>query len=85
MSSIQSLTGQSWLVNTTSASYLEEITFAQQGDLMFICHNTFQTRILERTGLTTFTVSTFNFDTSRDGNDIFQPYLVPTFRHDHIF
>ena len=75
VSSIQSLTGQSWLVNTTSASYLEEITFAQQGDLMFICHNTFQTRILERTGLTTFAVSTFNFDTSRDGNDIFQPYF----------
>ena len=75
VSSIQSLTSQSWLVNTTSASYLEEITFAQQGDLMFICHNTFQTRILERTGLTTFTISTFNFDTSRDGNDIFQPYF----------
>ena len=75
VSSIQSITGQSWLVNTTSASYLEEITFAQQGDLMFICHNTFQTRILERTGLTTFAVSTFNFDTSRDGNDIFQPYF----------
>jgi len=75
VSSIQAITGQSWLVNTTSAPYLEEITFAQQGDLMFICHNTFQTRILERTGLTTFSVSTFNFDTSRDGNDIFQPYF----------
>ena len=74
VSRIQATT-QSWLVNTTSAPYLEEITFAQQGDLMFICHNTFQTRILERTGLTTFTVSTFNFDTSRDGNDIFQPYF----------
>jgi len=75
VSSIQAITGQSWLVNTTSDPYLEEITFAQQGDLMFICHNTFQTRILERTGLTTFSVSTFNFDTSRDGNDIFQPYF----------
>ena len=75
VSSIQSLTSQSWLVNTTSAPYLEEITFAQQGDLMFICHNTFQTRILERTGLTTFTISTFAFDESRDGNDIFQPYF----------
>jgi len=75
VSSIQAITGQSWLVNTTSDPYLEEITFAQQGDLMFICHNTFQTRILERTGLTTFAVSTFNFDTSRDGNDIFQPYF----------
>ena len=75
VSSIQSLTSQTWLVNTTSAPYLEEITFAQQGDLMFICHNTFQTRILERTSLTTFAISTFNFDTSRDGNDIFQPYF----------
>ena len=75
VSSIQSLTSQSWLVNTTSAPYLEEITFAQQGDLMFICHNTFQTRILERTGLTTFAVSTFNFDTSRDDEHIFQPYF----------
>lgn len=75
VSSIQSLTSQSWLVNTTSAPYLEEITFAQQGDLMFICHNTFPTRILERTGLTTFVISTFSFDGSRDGNDIFQPYF----------
>ena len=68
------ITGQSWLVNTSAGPYLEEITFAQQGDLMFICHNTFQTRILERTSLTAFNVSTFNFDTSRDGFDIFQPY-----------
>ena len=68
------ITGQSWLVNTSVGPYLEEITFAQQGDLMFICHNTFQTRILERTSLTAFNVSTFNFDTSRDGFDIFQPY-----------
>ena len=75
VASVQAITSQSWLVNTTSASYLEEITFAQQGDLMFICHNTFQTRILERTGLTTFAVSTFNFDTSRDDEDIFQPYF----------
>ena len=75
VASVQAITSQSWLVNTTSASYLEEITFAQQGDLIFICHNTFQTRILERTGLTTFAVSTFNFDTSRDDEDIFQPYF----------
>ena len=68
------ITGQSWLVNTSAGPYLEEITFAQQGDLMFICHNTFQTRILERTSLTAFNISTFNFDTSRDGFDIFQPY-----------
>jgi len=75
VSSIQSITSQSWLVNTTSEPYLEEITFAQQGDLMFICHNTFPTKILERTGLTTFSVSSFAFDESRDGNEIFQPYF----------
>ena len=74
VSSIQTLTGQSWLVNTTANPYLEEITFAQQGDIMFICHQTFMVRMLERTSLTTFAVSTYSFDTSRDGNDIYQPY-----------
>ena len=75
MSSIQSITSQSWLVNTTSAPYLEEITFAQQGDVMFIAHNTFMIRMLTRTSLTTFAVSTFSFDESRDGNEIYQPYF----------
>jgi len=75
ISSIQSITGQSWLVNTTAAPYLEEITFAQQGDVMFIAHQTFMVRMLTRTSLTTFTVDTFNFDESRDGNEIYQPYF----------
>ena len=75
ISSIQSITGQSWLVNTTAAPYLEEITFAQQGDVMFIAHQTFMIRMLTRTSLTTFAVSTFNFDESRDGNEIYQPYF----------
>lgn len=75
ISSIQSLTSQTWLQNTTSKPYLEEITFAQQGDVMFIAHQTFMIRLLERTGLTSFQLSTFNFDDSRDGNNIFQPYF----------
>ena len=75
ISSIQSITGQSWLVNTTAAPYLEEITFAQQGDVMFIAHQTFMIRLLTRTSLTTFAVDTFNFDESRDGNEIYQPYF----------
>jgi len=75
ISSIQSITGQSWLVNTTAAPYLEEITFAQQGDVMFIAHQTFMIRTLVRTGLTTFVVETFAFDQSRDGNEIYQPYF----------
>ena len=75
VSSIQAITSQSWLANTTSAPYLEEITFAQQGDVMFIAHQTFMIRMLTRTSLTTFAVSTFAFDQSRDGNEIFQPYF----------
>ena len=74
ISSIQSITGQSWLVNTSSAPYLEEITFTQQGDVMFIAHNTFMIRKLVRTSLTTFTVETFAFETSVDDQHVFQPY-----------
>lgn len=75
VSSIQSLTSQTWLQNTSSAPYLEEITFTQQGDIMFIAHNTFMIRKLTRTSLTTFAISTFNFDTSTNNNEIFQPYF----------
>jgi len=74
VSKIQTITGQSWLVNTTSAPYLEELTFTQQGDVMFIAHNTFMIRKLVRTGLTTFTVETFAFQQSIDNEHIFQPY-----------
>lgn len=74
ISSIQSITSQSWLVNTTSAPYLEEITFAQQGDIMFICHQTFSSRKLVRTGLTTFVVEAFAFETAIDNENVFQPY-----------
>ena len=76
VSSIQTITGQSWLVNTTAAPYLEEITFAQQGDVMFIAHQTFMIRLLTRTSLTTFAISTFAFAQSRDGNEIYQPYFT---------
>ena len=74
ISKIQTITGQSWLVNTTSAPYLEELTFTQQGDIMFIAHNTFMIRKLVRTGLTTFVVETFAFQQSIDDEHIFQPY-----------
>jgi hypothetical protein len=51
-----------------------ELTFAQAGDVMFICHTTFMIRKLVRTGLTTFQVETFAFETSTDSNRTFQPY-----------
>ena len=53
---------------------LEELTYAQSGDIMFIAHQTFMIRQLVRTGLTAFEVSTFNFDTRIDQFGINQPY-----------
>ncbi len=53
---------------------LEELTFAQSGDIMFIAHQTFMVRQLERTGLTTFQVTTYNFDSRIDQFGINQPY-----------
>ena len=69
------ITGQTWLQATTTKPYIEEMTVAQQGDVMFIAHPTHMIRMLTRTSLTTFTVSTFNFDTSFNGEYIYQPYF----------
>ena len=55
-------------------SILDEITFAQSGDFMYLCHQTFMVRELVRTGLTSFEVRTYNFDTSADDEYIHQPY-----------
>jgi hypothetical protein len=74
LSSIQAITSQSWLVNTTSAPYLEEYTFAQQGDIMFIAHQTVAPRKLVRTGLTSFVVEAFVFESSVNSEHVFQPY-----------
>lgn len=71
----QSLTtddGGSALPWTTA--YVPQLTYAQKGDFMWLCHRTFMPRLLVRTGLTSFEVRTFSFDTSRDGNRVFQPY-----------
>jgi len=53
---------------------LQEFTYAQAGDFMFIAHNDFMPRELVRTGLTSFEVRTYEFDTSADGNKKLQPY-----------
>lgn len=53
---------------------IPELTFAQSGDFMFICHSDFFPVILKRTGLDTFVRQAFAFDTSLDGNSTFQPY-----------
>ena len=55
-------------------SNLQEFTYAQSGDFMFIAHNDFMIRELVRTSLTAFEVRTFEFDTAADGNKKLQPY-----------
>lgn len=54
--------------------YLQQYTAAQMGDVMFICHPLFAPRILTRTSLTSFTVSTYTFDERADGKKTYQPY-----------
>ena len=53
---------------------LTEFTYAQNSDFMFIAHNDFNPLTLVRTGLTSFEVRQFAFDTSADGNKKLQPY-----------
>src|SRR6056300_1553094 len=54
--------------------YLREYTTAQFGDVMFICHPLFAPRLLTRTSLTAFEISTFSFDKRADNSVTFQPY-----------
>ncbi len=54
--------------------YLREYTTAQFGDVMFICHPLFAPRLLTRTSLTAFEISTFSFDKRADNSITFQPY-----------
>jgi len=54
--------------------YANEYTFAQYGDVMWVCHPLFPPRLVTRTSLNTFEVSTFSFDTRTDNKKIYQPY-----------
>ena len=54
--------------------YLQQYTFAQSGDVMWICHPLFMPRLLIRTSLTAFEVQTYSFDTRQDSVKTFQPY-----------
>ena len=53
---------------------LTEFTYAQSGDFMFIAHNDFKPLELVRTGLSSFEVRVYTFDTSADGYSLLQPY-----------
>jgi hypothetical protein len=54
--------------------WIKEYTFAQYGDVMFICHPLFMPRMLIRTSLTSFEVTPFSFDRRYDNSYTFQPY-----------
>lgn len=53
---------------------LIEFTYAQRGDFMFMAHREFLCRQLVRTGLTSFEVRLFEFDTDLSGDRVYQPY-----------
>jgi len=57
-----------------TSARIPQITFAQSGDFMFLCHSDFFPVILKRTGLNTFVRQQYAFETSLDGNKTFQPY-----------
>ena len=50
------------------------MTYAQGGDILFVCHNTFMCQQIIRTGLNSFQVEQFNFQLQAGGAKIFQPY-----------
>ena len=54
--------------------YLKQYTATQRGDVMWICHPLFAPRLLTRTSLTTFEISTYTFDQRLDNSVTFQPY-----------
>lgn len=53
---------------------LHKYTYAQAGDVMFICYHDFVPQQIVRTGLTTFQVESFLFDQRSDNKVIYQPY-----------
>jgi hypothetical protein len=54
--------------------YLHEITYAQGGDILFLCHPTFQCQQIVRTGLSSFQVEPFEFQERAGGAKLYQPY-----------
>ena len=55
-------------------AYLHEMTYAQGGDVLFLCHNTFMCQQIVRTGLNSFQVEPFTFQVRSGGGKIHQPY-----------
>lgn len=57
-----------------TGAQLRQISYTQAADVMIVCHPSWAPRVIRRTGASSFTISTFAFDTSLDANSIYQPY-----------
>lgn len=67
---LQTITSCPW-----TTSNINELNVAQRKDVMIVAHKDFMPRIITRTGATTFTLTTFAFDTSLNGERTYQPYF----------
>ena len=67
---LQTITGAPW-----STAQLKNINLTQQGDTMIFVNENWMPRVLKRTGATTFTLTTFAFDSSLNNKRIYQPYF----------
>ena len=54
--------------------YLQQYTYSQSGDVMFICHPLFMPRMLIRTALDAFEITPYTFDLRADALKTYQPY-----------
>lgn len=54
---------------------MREMTWTQRGDVMMFAHNDWPTRLLRRTGATTFTLSEAAWEQALDGKKVYQPYF----------
>jgi hypothetical protein len=70
---VQTFTGGS--IPTWTLAQIREITYAQAGNVMILCHPSFRPKVLRRTGLTTFTLTDYNFLAASNNADIYQPYF----------
>lgn len=66
---LQTITSCPW-----TTSQLFDLDVSQTGDTMIVVHKDFMPRILKRTGATTFTLTTFAFEQSNNGEVTYQPY-----------
>lgn len=65
---IQSLTSCPW-----TTSILFSMTYSQAADVMIVCSPQMATQIIRRTSANTFTRTAFAFDSSVNGDEVYQP------------